>query len=115
MVTRTWAVLLFLLGPVATLIGIAKLYPGTAFDGVTPLSWLLVSALLIFWSPLPITVPAILLGDARDATLPHYRGFRRIQRSVLLIPHMLVHSPARVELLCSLVGFVAGCWAVTFF
>lgn len=81
---------------------------------------LLGAALLVLvvvaWCPaLLFSVPALVLGDARDVTLPwSVRGLhglaRSIVRGVILVPYMVCsrHSVARLESAASVLGWVAG-------
>jgi len=86
-------------------------------------AWLPVSMLptatavaLMAWSPFFISIPALLLQDARDAALDSWRGpVGSVLRGLVLIPYLMAspHSPIRLEILLSLIGLVvAGLIAV---
>lgn len=102
------AAALLALAPVATVWVLAEAYnlglPGT---DIVPLSYWLWAAVLA-WSPLPLSLPAVLLERDRDAALPGYRGFGRVVRALRFPVHMLTVSPARVQFAASLLGFVAA-------
>jgi hypothetical protein len=64
-------------------------------------------AVLVAWSPLFISIPALLVQDARDAALPNLGGpIGSLVRGAALIPYMLIphKSPARLEIGISLAG-----------
>jgi len=66
---------------------------------------------LFMWSPMPISFPALLLQDARDAALPEMTGFvGSFWRSFLLIPYLMTakESSVRVEMTASVLGVVVG-------
>lgn len=78
----------------------------------TFLTWGMAAAALA-WSPLPGSLPAVLLDEDRAAALPNAP---RLVRAVALVPWMLLRSPARVEMAVSLAGFSVLAWlAVTAF
>lgn len=93
-------------GPLVT---VAALHAAAAHGLLTvaPLRTYLLVALL-FWSPLPFSIPAVLLDSFRDAALPGWRGPARLVRGVLLLPVLLTRGPGRVEVAASLAGFVAA-------
>lgn len=67
---------------------------------------------LIVWSPLPISIPALLLQDARDQALPQYGGvLGSLIRGLLLIGHLCSSPTSRVraEMTASILGFLAAC------
>lgn len=70
-----------------------------------------VAVVLLFWSPLPFSVPAVLMDHDRDLCLP---AQSRAFRAAALIPWMLTspHSTARVPMAASLVGFAVACLQV---
>ena len=72
--------------------------------------WMYLATALLFWSPLPFSIPAVLLDNYRDAYLPGARGPARLVRAVLLPGWLLSRaSGVRVEFAASLAGFaVAG-------
>ena len=61
-------------------------------------------AAVVLWSPLPMSVPAVLLDHDRDMALPH---LSRTVRVVALVPWMLTRSPARTEMRVSVVLWAA--------
>ena len=66
---------------------------------------------LVLWSPLPLSIPALLLQDSRDAALDHYRGLLgSLVRGSRLVPYLMIdaHSPVRAEMTCSVLGFLAA-------
>lgn len=96
-------------GPAATVAGLLH-FQSHPYLAVMPITTLLVVA-LAFWSPMPLSIPALMLGDARDWALPGYRGlFGRMARGVVLLPYLLTapNSPVRTEVALSLAGFAAG-------
>jgi hypothetical protein len=66
----------------------------------TLLSWALASVCLA-WSPLPVSVAAVILDEERNATLPETNG---AARAVRLIPEMLQGENAQ-ECRWNLIGF----------
>lgn len=71
---------------------------------------------VVAWCPaLLFSIPALVLGDARDITLPwSVRGARGLLRSVvrgvILVPYMCCsrHSPARLETVAAVAGWLFG-------
>lgn len=99
-----------LLGPAATILALTAAISSGALTTLPASAYLGVA--LIFWSPLPISVPAVLLEAHRDAALPELRGAGgRALRAVLLLPWLMTSpaSRARVATAVSLVGFAAAC------
>lgn len=96
---------LFVGGPVASVAGVLAAHAGGMAVMRAGELWMYLVVVLAAWSPLPFSLPAVLLDDARDAALPGYRGLGRAVRAFRLVPHMVWHSPARVEFTASLVGF----------
>lgn len=105
---RPAALLVLLIGPLLSVMALQAWFavPGTSLHAA-PLSMYLLVAVLV-WSPLPFSLPAVLLERARDEALPGYRGLGRLRRAALLVPHMLTRSSARVEFAASLVGFAGA-------
>lgn len=108
LVARPWVIATFLGGPLGTVVALQYLYAaGAQWLAAAPLSmWLTVA--VVVWSPLPFSLPAVILERERDDALPGYRGLGRVVRAALLVPHMLTRSPARVEFAVSLVGFAVA-------
>lgn len=90
-----------LLGPLTT--GTALFAArGTAVLAAGYVGYAVLAAILL-WSPLPISLPAVVLGDARDSFRLGQYGVRR---SLALYPHLLsAASGARVATWCHLAGF----------
>lgn len=66
----------------------------------------LIAAVIIAWSPAPISVPAVLMSDYRDS---FRAGDYGIRRSVALYPYLLSRdSGARSLTVAHLVGSIAG-------
>ncbi len=63
-------------------------------------------ALFFIWSPLFLSVPALILQRARDLALP--RETSSILRGIKLVPYMLLDksSPVRLETFASIVGWL---------
>lgn len=63
-------------------------------------------ALFLIWSPLFLSVPALILQRARDLALPHEAS--RVLRGVKLVPYMLLSksSSVRLETFASIVGWL---------
>lgn len=103
---RGWALAVLTGGPVATVLGLQALYaaPDQTVLSAAPL-WMYLVVAVVMWSPLPFSLPAVLLERARDEALPGYEGPARLLRAALLVPYMLTRSPHRVEFLASVVGF----------
>jgi hypothetical protein len=100
--TRAWVLLL---GPALSVIagdaGLARIGVGDEWATL-----MLATMLVMAWSPLFFSVPALLLQDARDETLV---GATRWRRTVGLLPALLAQgSPVRREQLWALYGFAAG-------
>jgi hypothetical protein len=71
----------------------------------TLLSWAMASVVLA-WSPLPVSVAAIVMDEERSRALPELRGVRR---AVLLYPALL-RSESAEETQYHLLGFfIAAC------
>jgi hypothetical protein len=74
--------------------------------GVEWAGWMLATMLVVAWSPLFCSVPALLLQDARDEVLPGAPVWRR---AVGMLPALLErHSPVRTDQLLALYGFAGG-------
>lgn len=97
------------LGPLATVLAIMSAVGG---DHVSAAQLPMVLAVaLVFWSPLPMSIPALVLQDARDAALPHLTGpLATLGRGVALIPWLVLspRSGARFATAASVAGFVAA-------
>lgn len=96
-----------LVGPALTVLAIGAAVSAGALTALSPQAYLLVA--LVFWSPLPFSVPAVLLEAHRDAALPHLQTnlAGRSARAVLLLPWLMTspRSGARAAATASLVGF----------
>lgn len=106
--TTNWPLAFVLaVGPVLSVFVILHMVSeGTLGTTLEPFQYLTVA--LVFWSPLPFSISAMLLESHRDAALPSARGVvERTIRGFLLIPYLLFspRSTARVETAASLVGF----------
>jgi hypothetical protein len=96
------------LGPVLSVLFVASQagshwLPGIALGPV-------LAALVLVWSPLPISIPALIMQDARDAALAQYRGaIGNTVRAAKLIGHLMTSptSPIRTEMVASVIG-----WAI---
>jgi hypothetical protein len=92
-------------GPSLSVLLVAHL----ASAGTIPAAWLTTVAmtvLVVAWSPLFCSVPALLTQDARDDTLVGVTG---PARAVLLLPALLTSEPAvRDEQIVALAGLAAG-------
>lgn len=100
-----WGLSLFLaIAPAASVLLALPVAEHTNWMAAAPVHvW--VTVLLFVWSPLPISLPAIILESERDAALPGYSGLGRVTRAVLFVPHMLTRSTARIPFAASLIGF----------
>lgn len=98
-------------GPIVTVLATAHLLAGTSLAGYTSLAlWVI---LLLVWSPLFCSIPALMMQDARDQTLSHLggRGLHpgNLVRGILLIPALLRRgSSVRAETAISLVGWIGA-------
>lgn len=94
---RVLRVAVILLGPVVTLI----------FAGRTGVETASVeTAVMLLWSPLFFSIPALMLQNERDAALPLERNF--LVRGIKLIPYLLSkNSPVRTE---SIISTVMWLW-----
>lgn len=94
------------IGPIITIWAVLHFYVGVGEGalGVGTLQMYLITA-LVAWSPLPFSIPAVLLDQERDMALPHYRGVGRAVRAVRLLPHVLTRSPARHLFQLSIIGW----------
>lgn len=76
--------------------------------------WQLAGALAIvmsLWSPLPWSIPALMLQDSRDHALADRHGpVGTVRRAFELVPYLTCDpaSPVRLEMAASLVGFAVG-------
>jgi hypothetical protein len=102
--------LVLLAGPT---LSVAAIQAGAA-NGTWPTEWaftLAVTVLVVAWSPLFCSVPALLLQDHRDRILP---DATRIERAVRILPALLApDSPARTPQLTALAGLALGVAALT--
>lgn len=106
MFSRTAVMPVLLVGPLATVLGVHDLV-GTSWLATPMLRWALLGALMV-WSPLFFSLPALLLQDARDAVLDHWRGpVGTLARAVVLLPYLCCSkkSPCRPEAIASVIGF----------
>ena len=97
-------------GPLSTVLFLAHQAAGSQWLHPSLLPVALIAA-LICWSPLPVSVPAIILGDARDQALPQLRGpIGSLIRAFQLIPYLLISpkSGVRTEMLCSVIGLAVA-------
>lgn len=95
---------LLLLGPVLSVLAIAVSAGRAYFPGDLQIYALLAGLLL--WSPLPVSVSAVLLGDARDNFRTGQYGLRR---SAALYPYLLSRtSGVRGATVAHLVGFMTA-------
>jgi len=90
---------------------LAELGAGSRYLPAGVMAYVL-TAILLAWSPLPISIPAVLLGEARDRFEPGRSGPGRGWR---LLRHLgSKESAVRVEFLASLIGFAAAVLYVAF-
>lgn len=88
-----------LLGPVVAMALAARIGSGVETASIE-------TALMLLWSPLFFSIPALLLQHDRDAALPLERNF--LVRGVKLLPYLLSkQSPIRAE---SIVSTVMWLW-----
>ena len=108
--TAALRMLVLAVGPVATVLVLLGAAQRAEFPDIFAhvAAWVA----LVMWSPLPASLPAILLDADRDAALPQ---MARPVRAFALIPYMLWRSPARVEVGLSLVGWAAAIWVAVAF
>lgn len=94
---RVLRLVVLLLGPVVTL----------AFAGRTGVETASIeTAVMLLWSPLFFSIPALMLQNERDAALPLERNF--LVRGIKLLPYLLSkNSPVRAE---SIVSTVMWLW-----
>lgn len=107
-----WSIPVLALGPLVT---VAILYArvGTWFDGRQVV--IAAAVALVFWSPLPFAVPALVLQDVRDRIRPDLVGVRAVARA-WWVPVGLWRAGGTVRLqwVTSLVGLlVAGVFVAT--
>jgi len=72
-------------------------------------------AVLAAWSPSPISIPALIMQDVRDASLAGMTGLAgSLLRGIIITPWLAMskESPVRVEMLASLLGFVVALFYV---
>jgi hypothetical protein len=62
-------------------------------------------AILLLWSPLPASLPAVLLGDARDRFEPGTTG---VKRGLRLMRYLYENQDTKVSFGASIIGFVAA-------
>lgn len=96
-----------LLGPVLTVLVLLVSVRTGSLTAIDERVW--VAGALLFWSPLPISIPAVLLERERDATLP---AAPAAVRAVALVPWMLFakSSTARAPMAASLAGLALAVW-----
>jgi hypothetical protein len=96
---RVLRLAVILLGPVVTLA-----FAGRIGTGVETAS--IETAVMLLWSPLFFSIPALMLQNERDAALPLERNF--LVRGIKLLPYLLSkQSPVRAE---SIVSTVMWLW-----
>lgn len=106
MFSRRVTVLTLLFGPALTIIFLLRMV-GTVWLTRAQLP-IVIEVALAFWSPLFFSIPALLLQDARDAALDHWRGpVLSAIRGLVLLPYLAFSpkSPARLEARISILGF----------
>lgn len=87
------------------LVVLAVLHHAVATGAILPVDLPAATIMLaVFWSPMPWSVPALVLQDVRDDALV---GTPWLPRALALVPWLTLsrRSPARPEMLASLVGF----------
>lgn len=100
---------ILMVGPLASVWWLSSQAGGSwlPLSALGPVLW----AVLIAWSPLPISIPALILQDARDNALADMVGIKgTMVRSVKLLGHLAwsPESPVRAEMIGSLLGFAAA-------
>jgi len=95
------ATAVIVVGPLAAVVG-ALLATVTGLAVALP-AWMYLWAAVLLFSPLPLSLPAVLMDTERDATLAHWTGPARIARAALLLPVMLFAPTSTVR------GLTA-CW-----
>ncbi len=104
---KSFAVVLFLLAPLAVLVALAHV-AGTHYLPLVALRPVSLAVLALF-SPSPISLPALVMQDVRDAYDPAARGLGTLRRGVAITFWLVSQaSPVRAEMIASLVGFAAG-------
>lgn len=102
---RALRLAVLLLGPVVTLAFAGRLGAGIETASVE-------TAVMLLWSPLFFSVPALMLQHQRDAALPLERN--SLVRGIKLLPYLLSkQSPVRVETIISTVmwlGLLVATW-----
>lgn len=94
---RALRLVLLLVGPIVSLAFAARLGGGIERASIH-------TAVMLLWSPLFFSVPALLLQNERDAALPRERN--SLVRGAKLVPYLLsTRSPVRAEMLVS-----TGAW-----
>ena len=110
---RSFTVLLVLVGPLASVLWLMS-QAGHSWLPNDALGPVLLGVLFV-WSPMPISIPALIMQDARDAALPQYRGLAAsFVRGFLVIPYLMVNkaSSIRPEMAASVLGFALACLVV---
>jgi hypothetical protein len=95
---------LLLFGPVCS----AAAVSAAAGSVYLPAEYRMIAAwiALAFWSPLPMSIPALALQDVRDQYAP---GAPRVRRAIGLIPHLCTAPGATGAAgRASIAGFLAG-------
>ena len=96
---RVLRLAVILLGPVVTLAFAVRIGTGVETASIE-------TAVMLLWSPLFFSIPALMLQNERDAALPLERNF--LVRGIKLLPYLLSkQSPVRAE---SIVSTVMWLW-----
>ena len=93
-----------LVGPLFSMYVVAAQAGGTYIP--SDATGFVLAAILLFWSPMPFSVPALIMSTARDTYLPK-EGV--LTRAIGLLPYLHRHSmDVRAQLWASLSGFLLG-------
>lgn len=87
-------------GPLLTVSLLHQGLANSALHSATTTAYLVVA--LLFWSPLPFSLPAVLLDEHRDAVAA---GRALPVRAALMLPTLLTRPGARLATAASLLGF----------
>lgn len=117
---RPLAWMVLLTGPALTMWALTSWMPTTSLGSVSsPIA--LWGLLVLLWSPLFCSIPALLTQHARDRALPSLGGPvwhpGNLVRGIALVPYLLFAkaSTIRFETALSLIGFaIAVAWAAPF-
>jgi hypothetical protein len=105
---KALSVPLLLVGPLLSIIFVHSGMAAHALPAIAvgPASW----TALALWSPSPISIPALIMQDVRDAYGISMRGVAGTLKRGVLITFWLAgkESPVRGEMVASLVGFFAA-------